>query len=359
LPSAFVSYAHADQEFVLELVDHLRAQGLVISYDQVVLYVGDSLIERISQAISDGDFLIAIVSPDSVESSWCQRELNQATTEAIDEKRVKVLPVRFRGVDIPPKLKDTYYVDADQDDPETVARRLAAAMQTHLEGRSDAEAARAAEQTQAAEGTPAHEEAADDVDVARIDDVADQAADVITAVEGVWTHDGNVYDLSAPQRRLRLRLDRLPERLRVALPLVQQLATADPRADWDTLFGGPNQLAALDQDIRDELLSARTQVAQGLPVTRRWVIDSYLGTAPVRRDAICHQWRIARGDEARLVEVYISRSAIASDNEHLPREVAEAKASNGRSVVVTFLGRDHPPEEITVTSVGISDKLPP
>jgi predicted nucleotide-binding protein len=76
LASAFVSYAHEDQEFVLVLVGSLQGQGLAIHYDQVALRVGDSLIERIAREIADGDFLIAMVSPDSVGSGWCQRELS-------------------------------------------------------------------------------------------------------------------------------------------------------------------------------------------------------------------------------------------------------------------------------------------
>jgi len=54
---------------MLSLVEPLQAQGLDIRYDQVVLNVGDSLLQKIAGEIADGDFLIAIVSPDSVESA--------------------------------------------------------------------------------------------------------------------------------------------------------------------------------------------------------------------------------------------------------------------------------------------------
>ena len=40
-------------------------------------------------------------------SSWCQRELALAATQGINENRVKVLPVRFRGAEMPPMLADT------------------------------------------------------------------------------------------------------------------------------------------------------------------------------------------------------------------------------------------------------------
>src|SRR5262249_14722775 len=114
-----------------------------------------------------------------------------------------------------------------------------------------------------------------------------------------------------------------------------------------------------EQDIREELRSVRNQVAHGLPVTRRWTVLGDRGRgAPQRRDAVSYLWEIGRGDETRVIEVFISGTAMASANEHLPREVAQAKETNGRSVVVTFLALDDPPETPSVTTAGISDTLP-
>jgi hypothetical protein len=103
----------------------------------------------------------------------------------------------------------------------------------------------------------------------------------------------------------------------------------------------------------------RTQVAQGLPVTRRWTIVADSGEkVPVRRDAVSYLWPSRRGDEDRLIQVYISRTALMSEELHLPREVAQAKETDGRSAVVTLLALDDPPEEVMVTTAGISLSLP-
>ena len=59
----------------MALVEGLQGQELEIRYDQVVLQIGDSLIRRLSDEIADGDFLIAIVSPDSVSRSGARPSL--------------------------------------------------------------------------------------------------------------------------------------------------------------------------------------------------------------------------------------------------------------------------------------------
>jgi hypothetical protein len=142
--------------------------------------------------------------------------------------------------------------------------------------------------------------------------------------------------------------------VRVGLPIISQLADAQ----WNDYFR-VTEPDTVEPDLREELRSVRTQVAQGLPVTRRWVIDGYRGTVPVRRDATAHLWRVSRGgDESRPIQVYISGTAEASADQYLPQEVAQAKATNGRSVVVTLLALDDPPREVSVTTAGISLTMP-
>lgn len=253
---------------------------------------------------------------------------------------------------MPPMLRDTYWADADEDDVETLAERLAVAMQDHLEGRG-AEAAIDAREVEGTGGQPAHEEVAGDVRVAQIDRVAVRVLDVLSAWAGI-RRGGNVADVEEAQRRLRWEFSQLPDRHRAALPLVEDVAAAS----WEDYFA-VTELADAERDLTDELRSVRTKVAQGLPVRPRWRIVADLGPMSAgRRDAVSHLWEIRRGDETRRIQVYISGTAMAASNEHLPPDVALAKETNGRSVVTTLLGLDDPPEEPSVTTSGISHTLP-
>ena len=204
MPSAFLSYAHEDQEFVFALVEQLKERDLSVRYDQVALRIGDSLIERISSEITAGDFLIAVVSPDSLQSGWCRQELALAMTQGINQQRVKVLPVRFRGAAMPPALDDTYWGDADGVDLETLARQLAAAMQEHLAGEEDPAAREAAEAETVGGGLPPHAEQLGDVAVAQIDEVAQRVWDVLATWSQVWDGVGNLRDVAGPATPLAL-----------------------------------------------------------------------------------------------------------------------------------------------------------
>jgi TIR domain-containing protein len=124
-PSVFLSHAHEDNAFALGLASALSERGIPTWVDRYELRIGDSIIERVSTAIAEGDFLLAIVSPASIRSRWCQQELAWAATRGIEDKRVVVLPIRYEKAAMPPSLVDRYWADADETDVPVLADRIA------------------------------------------------------------------------------------------------------------------------------------------------------------------------------------------------------------------------------------------
>ena len=70
MESVFVSYSHDDSEFADRLVLDLRESEVPATYDKWVLRVGDSIIEKIADTVADSDGVIALLSPNSVQSNW-------------------------------------------------------------------------------------------------------------------------------------------------------------------------------------------------------------------------------------------------------------------------------------------------
>jgi hypothetical protein len=63
-------------------------------------------------------------------------------------------------------------------------------------------------------------------------------------------------------------------------------------------------------------------------------------------------WAIARGGERRNIVVYVAGGRLGSSE--LTDESNSAISTSGRSAVVDVLGDEDPPEQLVVTSNGIS-----
>jgi hypothetical protein len=118
----FLSHTHADKPFVRRLAVDLQSHGLDYWLDEAEIKIGESLVQKIREGIDNFDYLIAVLSPNSIESPWVQRELDIATNQEIAGQKVKVLPVMYKRVEMPGFLLGKRY--ADFSDPESYSKAL-------------------------------------------------------------------------------------------------------------------------------------------------------------------------------------------------------------------------------------------
>jgi TPR repeat protein len=112
--SAFVSYAHEDRAIAHEVGFHLQRRGCKVWIDAGELRAGDSLVQRLAEAIVEVDYVIPIVSEHSVRSSWCSKELSWAMTDEVNGLGNRfgvrrILPLRVGDVAMPLELRDKLY----------------------------------------------------------------------------------------------------------------------------------------------------------------------------------------------------------------------------------------------------------
>jgi TIR domain len=110
-PTVFLSHSHADKSFVRALARKFGASGIDCWLDEAEIKTGESLIERLSEAVADVDFVLAILSPNSVRSRWVREELLLAMTRQIKGKRLRVLPVVKAPCKLPAFLAGRLYRD--------------------------------------------------------------------------------------------------------------------------------------------------------------------------------------------------------------------------------------------------------
>lgn len=100
MAKAFITYSHDDSEFVDSLIADIEmATEIHISIDKRALAPGDSL-TKIFAEIENSDFLIPVLSENSIDSKWCKKELSVAIVKEIEESAFKVVPVVKKGKDL-------------------------------------------------------------------------------------------------------------------------------------------------------------------------------------------------------------------------------------------------------------------
>lgn len=106
LPSVFVSYSHADTDFVHKLVADLRRQRLTVWFDER-LRGGKDWQDQLTQAIKSSDAFALVMSPDSLASKWVIWEIEKAR-----EFGKRIYPLWHRECDdIPDDLADIQRID--------------------------------------------------------------------------------------------------------------------------------------------------------------------------------------------------------------------------------------------------------
>ena len=110
-PTIFLAHSSQDKFFVRRLAEELRKNGVNIWIDEAEIKVGDSLTEKIGKAIKETDYFGVVLSHNSINSEWVQKELQIANQKEIREGKIVVLPILMESVEIPPFLSDKLYAD--------------------------------------------------------------------------------------------------------------------------------------------------------------------------------------------------------------------------------------------------------
>jgi hypothetical protein len=107
----FISYSHKDKVFVDRLATQLVRRNVNVWLDRWELSVGDSLIERVQEAVDGASALLVILSKSSVASEWCKKELSAGLLRELEERRVVVMPVMLEDCEVPVFARGKLFAD--------------------------------------------------------------------------------------------------------------------------------------------------------------------------------------------------------------------------------------------------------
>ena len=109
VPSVFISYSSKNVPIARRLAADLQARQLDVWLDEKRILVGDSIHQKVEEGITNCDYLILLVSEESMQSNWVQDELHATMTREKDRGQTILLPAILPGVNtacLPTLLRD-------------------------------------------------------------------------------------------------------------------------------------------------------------------------------------------------------------------------------------------------------------
>ncbi len=111
----FLTFASADKEIAQKIVDELRERNIHVWFDAYELQPGDSIAQALEKTISASDYLVVLLSPNSVNSEWMQKELGNTLFRDLIIRDITLLPVIIADCEIPKFLASYQYLDLRPD----------------------------------------------------------------------------------------------------------------------------------------------------------------------------------------------------------------------------------------------------
>ena len=118
----FLSHSSKDHNIALKFYDDLLNLGFRVWLDEVEMEPAESLIEKIGIALRSSMNLAVLLSANSIDSHWVQKEVSIAVSDKLSGAEVNVVPIRLDDTTLPPFLSDIIPVDWRKEEPLEFAR---------------------------------------------------------------------------------------------------------------------------------------------------------------------------------------------------------------------------------------------
>ncbi len=105
----FISYSRADSDLARKLNDALQLQGKTTWFDQESIASGSDFQQEINRGIKISDNFVFIISPRSVNSPYCNSEVEYAAS--LNKRCVTVLHREINTSDLHPELAKVQWID--------------------------------------------------------------------------------------------------------------------------------------------------------------------------------------------------------------------------------------------------------
>jgi hypothetical protein len=131
----FISHSTADGEIAERIANVLRGYRYPVWFAEWAIQPGDSIVDRIRDALARHDTLLVLVSRKAVASNWVRVECNKALMDQLAGQDVTVVPVLIERCELPAGLRTRQHIDMQGGHYDEGLRKLIDLLAARRQGR--------------------------------------------------------------------------------------------------------------------------------------------------------------------------------------------------------------------------------
>lgn len=106
----WISYTKSDKDVFDRISKEIQNNGHEVISIENELSAGDVIVDKLTEQINQADFILLLLSKDSIKSNWINYEILIALSEK--GKRKTIIPLLLsKGIAIPPIIEHLFYLD--------------------------------------------------------------------------------------------------------------------------------------------------------------------------------------------------------------------------------------------------------
>lgn len=114
-PQVFLAYPSEQKELAKNIAHDLKENGVKVWLDENELKPGDSISNKISNALKESQWVIYIPPENGSPNRWIEKEIKLAKESEKNRQRSFIIPIKTLAGTIPDFLKDRMWVDFSED----------------------------------------------------------------------------------------------------------------------------------------------------------------------------------------------------------------------------------------------------
>ncbi|MFC3032221.1 toll/interleukin-1 receptor domain-containing protein [Pseudoalteromonas fenneropenaei] len=124
MAKVYISYNNRDSAIASKISESLKDAGHEILIDVDTLLPGQDISSTLFDALRQSDFMIVIISENSVDSKWVQNEIGAALSYSAERKNFGLFPLVVGSPQIPDSIRHKLYIQVTPEEVDLAATRV-------------------------------------------------------------------------------------------------------------------------------------------------------------------------------------------------------------------------------------------